>query len=637
MDHRPGTSSGRPVTSASRPSTSSGPVRRHYGRPPTSAYDNPHLTDPYGPPSTGYGPSEYGDDAVFNHYPPDALYEEDEEDESSDGGDVFAYLPPTTAEEQLEQEQRQPAHPPPSSASTPFQYSTRDADTFGRPVPEGDPTSSPPQFPGANPSSSYPQLSTAHTQSTDYEDVSSTTLQQNTSHPFASVHSRTPQAFSHIPFATASPASPFSPSQPALPHHPFVSGDVYRLREIQPPAGAILPSTAEYATSHGADQSPSAHPSSGGTGAAGRVSITTHSGVSSRSREVHVTLPTTRTPPPSDVDISALSSPVVNIAPGALHDAHASARATTLPTSIPLSDADRLYYDDSQKDYSRQTTGDSSVQPRKRRRQKTASSVGAVSVDDVYDDYIYGDTYDDEWAHPHPSISVKDDKGAASSSYSANSMAALEAGTPHHRHHGRGATGTGHDHRVGTANSNGGLGEGQVVNGSYVLGTGGLEDDDEDSPYPEVRASVSNIDDPEMPVLTLRMWILGLSLCIAGASANTFFNFRYPAPTIAPLVLLLIAHPCGKFLAYTMPIESFVIRVPRWMVVAWWKIEGVVTLREWRRRRREGPATALAVSKKEEDDIAPWEWEIHLNPGPFNIKVRRSGHHVARRHQFNNP
>ena len=40
---------------------------------------------------------------------------------------------------------------------------------------------------------------------------------------------------------------------------------------------------------------------------------------------------------------------------------------------------------------------------------------------------------------------------------------------------------------------------------------------EEDSPFPEVRASVSNIDDPEMPVMTLRMWVIGLVLCmIAG-------------------------------------------------------------------------------------------------------------------------
>lgn len=36
--------------------------------------------------------------------------------------------------------------------------------------------------------------------------------------------------------------------------------------------------------------------------------------------------------------------------------------------------------------------------------------------------------------------------------------------------------------------------------------------EEEDSPFPEVRASVSNIDDPEMPCLTLRMWFIGLLL-----------------------------------------------------------------------------------------------------------------------------
>ena len=36
--------------------------------------------------------------------------------------------------------------------------------------------------------------------------------------------------------------------------------------------------------------------------------------------------------------------------------------------------------------------------------------------------------------------------------------------------------------------------------------------EEEDSPFPEVRASVSNIDDSEMPCLTLRMWVIGLVL-----------------------------------------------------------------------------------------------------------------------------
>ncbi|KAF8522157.1 OPT oligopeptide transporter [Hysterangium stoloniferum] len=83
------------------------------------------------------------------------------------------------------------------------------------------------------------------------------------------------------------------------------------------------------------------------------------------------------------------------------------------------------------------------------------------------------------------------------------------------------------------------------------------------APYPEVRASVSNIDDPSMPVLTFRMWIIGLSLCSISTALNTFFNFRFPAPTIAPLVLLLLSHPLGKFGAYILPIKKY--HLPHWL------------------------------------------------------------------------
>ncbi|KAK4704993.1 hypothetical protein P7C70_g1208, partial [Phenoliferia sp. Uapishka_3] len=55
---------------------------------------------------------------------------------------------------------------------------------------------------------------------------------------------------------------------------------------------------------------------------------------------------------------------------------------------------------------------------------------------------------------------------------------------------------------------------------------------DEDSPFPEVRASVSNYDDPEMPSLTFRSIFIGLAFTLVVGAANVFFSFRYPAPTI---------------------------------------------------------------------------------------------------------
>lgn len=56
------------------------------------------------------------------------------------------------------------------------------------------------------------------------------------------------------------------------------------------------------------------------------------------------------------------------------------------------------------------------------------------------------------------------------------------------------------------------------------------DDQEEDSPYPEVRASVSNVDDPEMPCLTFRMWFVGITVCLVLSCANMFFYLRNPAP-----------------------------------------------------------------------------------------------------------
>lgn len=60
-------------------------------------------------------------------------------------------------------------------------------------------------------------------------------------------------------------------------------------------------------------------------------------------------------------------------------------------------------------------------------------------------------------------------------------------------------------------------------------------------------------------------------------------QFRYSQPSIVPLVLLLIAHPCEKFLKYTMPIEGWwflfpagVMRVLKWCWVGWWTGKGRV-------------------------------------------------------------
>ncbi|KAJ8291250.1 Glutathione transporter 1 [Rhodotorula toruloides] len=84
----------------------------------------------------------------------------------------------------------------------------------------------------------------------------------------------------------------------------------------------------------------------------------------------------------------------------------------------------------------------------------------------------------------------------------------------------------------------------------------------EDSPYAEVQASVSNLDDPEMPVLTFRTWFIGLLFCIVISAFNCFFYLRYPAPLITPIITQVLSYPIGKLLSRILPYRTW--RLPRW-------------------------------------------------------------------------
>ena len=72
---------------------------------------------------------------------------------------------------------------------------------------------------------------------------------------------------------------------------------------------------------------------------------------------------------------------------------------------------------------------------------------------------------------------------------------------------------------------------------------------EDDSIYPEVRAAVSNIDDPTMPVNTLRAWVLGMIASTLLAGINQFFIFQTPIVTISGLVIQLVSFPVGKAMA----------------------------------------------------------------------------------------
>ena len=71
------------------------------------------------------------------------------------------------------------------------------------------------------------------------------------------------------------------------------------------------------------------------------------------------------------------------------------------------------------------------------------------------------------------------------------------------------------------------------------------EDPPDNSPYPQVRASVSAIDNTALSINTPRMWVLSLLFAILGSSTNLFFSLRYPSVSITPVIALLLVHPIG--------------------------------------------------------------------------------------------
>ncbi|TLD26502.1 hypothetical protein PspLS_04681 [Pyricularia sp. CBS 133598] len=91
----------------------------------------------------------------------------------------------------------------------------------------------------------------------------------------------------------------------------------------------------------------------------------------------------------------------------------------------------------------------------------------------------------------------------------------------------------------------------------------------DNSPYPQVRASVSPVDNTSLSINTPRMWALSVLFSILGSSTNLFFSLRYPSVSITPVIALLLVHPLGLAWDYLLkrkgdPDEEFVegVQVP---------------------------------------------------------------------------
>lgn len=65
----------------------------------------------------------------------------------------------------------------------------------------------------------------------------------------------------------------------------------------------------------------------------------------------------------------------------------------------------------------------------------------------------------------------------------------------------------------------------------------------DDSPYAEVRAAVPPTDDPDMPVDTLRAWMIGGVLCTVVAAINVLLQMRTTPISITSTVVQLVSYP----------------------------------------------------------------------------------------------
>lgn len=99
--------------------------------------------------------------------------------------------------------------------------------------------------------------------------------------------------------------------------------------------------------------------------------------------------------------------------------------------------------------------------------------------------------------------------------------------------------------------------------------------EEENSPVKQVALTVSTTDDPSLPVLTFRMWVLGTLSCVLLSFLNQFFWYRTEPLTITAISAQIAVVPLGQLMAAKITKRVF-----------------------WKGSR----------------------WEFTLNPGPFNVK-----------------
>lgn len=89
-----------------------------------------------------------------------------------------------------------------------------------------------------------------------------------------------------------------------------------------------------------------------------------------------------------------------------------------------------------------------------------------------------------------------------------------------------------------------------------------VESEEDISPIEQVRLTVSNTDDPSLPIWTFRMWFLGVLSCALLSFLNQFFSYRTEPLIISQISVQVASLPVGHFLASVLPRRRFRVSLP---------------------------------------------------------------------------
>ncbi|KAM7270235.1 hypothetical protein ACFE04_029449 [Oxalis oulophora] len=77
------------------------------------------------------------------------------------------------------------------------------------------------------------------------------------------------------------------------------------------------------------------------------------------------------------------------------------------------------------------------------------------------------------------------------------------------------------------------------------------------SPVQQVEMTVPTTDDPTLPAVTFRMWVLGLISCVLLSFINQFYWYRNNPLNVSSIAAQVVVVPLGRLMARTLPTRPF--------------------------------------------------------------------------------